>query len=315
MDEFRWIDLLRPLAGSAEARGLLDDVAVVPSRPGFDLVLSKDAVVEGVHFLPDDPLDLVARKLLRVNLSDLAAKGAAPYGYLLAVAWPEGRDGVERAAFVEGLRVDQAAYGLTLLGGDTVSTPGPLTASVTILGWAPTGKVVGRGGARPGDGLYVTGVIGDGGLGLRAARGELAALGEEAVARLACRYRLPEPRTDLAQAVAAVASASADVSDGLLADAGHLADASRVAISVELDTVPLSREARAWCGGPPHLARVAELAALGDDYEIVFTASPEHAEAAGRIATRIGEVSAGQGVHPMWRDVPAPVEHRGWRHR
>jgi thiamine-monophosphate kinase len=247
MDEFDWIArLLRPLAQTPEARGLLDDVAVVPSRPGFDLVLTKDAIVEGVHFLPTDPLDLVARKLLRVNLSDLAAKGATPCGYLLAIAWPPWCGEPDRTAFADGLRVDQAAYGLSLFGGDTVSTPGPLTASATLLGWVPAGTAVSRAGARPGDGVYVTGVIGDGGLGLRAARGELDALGAVAVERLADRYRLPRPRCDLAEGVRRIATASADVSDGLLADAGHIAQASGVRIALDLQAVPLSPDARAW---------------------------------------------------------------------
>jgi thiamine-monophosphate kinase len=314
MDEFAWIDgLLRPLAGSPEARGLLDDVAVVPSRSGFDLVLTKDALVEGVHFLPDDPLDLVARKLLRVNLSDLAAKGADPYAYLLAIAWPPRCGGPERAAFAEGLRLDQAAYGLTLLGGDTVSTPGPLTASVTMLGWVPEGGTVSRAGAQAGDGLYVTGPIGDAGLGLRAARGELDALGPEAVARLSDRYRLPRPRTDVAERVRAVATASADVSDGLLADAGHIAAASGVAVSVDLRRVPLSPDARAWLEAPD-AERVAELAALGDDYEVVFTARPECAAAAEAVAVRIGDVSAGAGLTALWDGASVALTRLGWRH-
>src|SRR5271170_5967899 len=138
---------MKPLTrGAPEALGLLDDAAVIPSRPGFDLVVSKDAIVEGVHFLPSDPLDLVARKLLRVNLSDLAAKGAEPYGYFLAVAWPAGSTRAARRAFAEGLKLDQAEFGLRLMGGDTVSTPGPFTASLTILGWVPTGRMVPRGG-------------------------------------------------------------------------------------------------------------------------------------------------------------------------
>jgi len=175
VDEFEAIAaLFRPLTGGApEAAELLDDAAFLPARPGYELVITKDAIVEGVHFLPDDPPDLVARKLLRVNLSDLAAKAAEPFGYVLAVAWP-GRWGArERAAFARGLADDQAEFGVRLLGGDTVSTPGPMTASVTALGYAPEGRAVRRSGARPGQGVYVSGTIGDGWLGLRAAQGEL----------------------------------------------------------------------------------------------------------------------------------------------
>ena len=178
MTEFDFIArVLRPLTfGAPEALGLSDDAAVVPSRPGFDLVITKDAMVEGVHFLPDDPPGQVAQKLLRVNLSDLAAKGAEPYGYFLAVAWPGHMDAVARTAFAAGLEADQRRFGLKLFGGDTVSTPGPLTLSATLLGWVPTGAVVRRDGARPGHRVLLSGTIGDGGLGLRAAQGGLAEL-------------------------------------------------------------------------------------------------------------------------------------------
>jgi thiamine-monophosphate kinase len=304
--------LLRPLADRPEARGLLDDAAVVPSRPGYDLVLSKDAIVEGVHFLPDDPLDTVARKLLRVNLSDLAAKGAEPYGYLLAVAWSERCGWPEREAFAAGLAEDQARFGLTLLGGDTVSTPGPLTASVTILGWAPQGRAVSRAGARVGDVLYVTGPIGDGGLGLLAAKGELVGVSADAVTRLADRYRLPAPRTDIAAAVLAVASAAADVSDGLLADAGRIADASGVSIALELERVPLSAEGADWLASRDEREGRLWLTSAGDDYQIVFTAPPEAPVA---FAVPIGAVRDGRGLTVLWRGTPTEPPRRGWTHR
>jgi thiamine-monophosphate kinase len=315
MDEFDSIaKLFRPLAAAPEARGLLDDAAVLPSRPGFDLVLTKDAIVEGVHFLPSDPLDLVARKLLRVNLSDLAAKGAEPFGYLLAIAWSARCGSAEREAFAQGLQVDQERYGLSLLGGDTVSTPGPLTASATMLGWTPAGRTPSRGGAQPGDGVYVTGVIGDGWLGLQAAQGELEALGPEAVRRLAGRYRLPEPRTDLAQAVAAVASATADVSDGLLADAAHIAEASGVRIELELEAIPISGEAEGWLAGRPGREGRIALATGGDDYEIIFTAGPQHAPAAEAVARRVGAVVQGAGLGISFQGAPLTLDRLGWRH-
>ncbi|WP_313576014.1 thiamine-phosphate kinase, partial [Brevundimonas sp.] len=150
--EFETIQrLLKPLAHPEWARGLADDVAALPSRPGHDLILTKDAIIEGVHFLPDDPLDTVAQKLLRVNLSDLAAKGAEPFGYLLACHWSPRCGWPEREAFVAGLRRDQAIFDISLLGGDTVKTPGPASFSATLLGWAPSGAAVSRAGARPGD--------------------------------------------------------------------------------------------------------------------------------------------------------------------
>ena len=227
-DEFETIErLFRPLAHPEWGRGLIDDVAALPSRPGYDLILTKDAMVEGVHFLPDDPLDTVARKLLRVNLSDLAAKGAEPFGYLLACFWPVESGWLEREAFAAGLAEDQGKFGVHLLGGDTVVTPGPASVSLTALGWVPKGRTVARTGAQPGDLIVVTGMIGDGFLGLKAARGEIG-LEDERVAALIAHYRTPEPRTDFALAAREHAAAALDVSDGLIADMGHMARASGV---------------------------------------------------------------------------------------
>jgi thiamine-monophosphate kinase len=325
VDEFESIArLFRPLAaGAPEALGLEDDAAALPSRPGFDLVVTKDAVVAGVHFLPDDPPGLVARKLLRVNLSDLAAKGAEPYGYLLSVAWPHGYPDAAKAAFAKGLAEDQKAFGLKLFGGDTVSTPGPLTASVTMMGWVPSGRMVRRAGARPGDVLMVTGTIGDGGLGLLAAQGRLDRARPEEAEALARRYRLPEPRTAVAGALLANASAALDVSDGLIADLGHLAAASGVAVSLDLEHVPLSPAARAWVGAERNrAAALARLAAAGDDYEILMSAAPEEAlalgkacEAAGVPLSIVGRVGAGQGTTVLHRGRPVAVARPGWVHR
>jgi thiamin-phosphate kinase len=206
------------------AGGLADDVAVVPSRPGHDLVLTKDAIVEGVHFLPTDPLDTVAKKLMRVNLSDLAAKGAEPFGYLLACHWSERCGWPERMTFVDGLRADQKAFGIALLGGDTVATPGPASFSMTLLGWTPKGRAVGRAGARAGDLVFVTGAIGDGWLGLEAMQDRLS-LDPERIAALSDHYRTPMPRTEFALPIRDMATASIDVSDGLIADLAHLAEA------------------------------------------------------------------------------------------
>ena len=195
MEEFDSIArLFRPLAAEPEALGLMDDAALLPIRPGHELVVTADAIVEGVHFLTDDPLELVAKKLLRVNLSDLAAKAAEPYGYLLTVAWSPAWDEARRTGFAKGLGEDQAAYKLKLFGGDTVSTPGPMTASVTMLGWVPTGRMVKRAGARAGDVLLVSGTIGDAYLGLKALQA-----GRTDCPELVERYRLPQlqpmPRT------------------------------------------------------------------------------------------------------------------------
>jgi thiamine-monophosphate kinase len=323
-DEFDHIARrLRPLTfGAAEALELLDDAAVIPSRPGFDLVVTKDAMVAGVHFLDSDPLDLVARKLLRTNLSDLAAKAAEPYGYFLAVAWPHGASEADRDRFAAGLEADQRAYGLKLFGGDTVSTPGPLTLSATLMGWVPAGTMVRRSGARSGDVLVVSGVIGDGGLGLRAATGALPETSAEDLDALAARYCLSEPRLGLREALRRCASATADVSDGLLADAGHIARASGLGLRVQLDRLPLSIAARAWLARQDdRIAGLAELAAMGDDYEVVATVAPEQVEAMVALAAQagialavIGEAMEGEGVEARFETRPVAITRRGWTH-
>jgi thiamine-monophosphate kinase len=323
VDEFDWIDqCLRPLAkDTPEAFDLLDDAAAVPARPGFDLIVSTDAIVEGVHFRPDDPPDLVARKLLRVNLSDLAAKGAEPYAYLLSIAWPSRFGWPERRSFAKGLAADQAAFGLKLLGGDTAATPGPLTASVTIFGWMPSGSMVRRGGARAGDVVLVSGTIGDGWLGLAACDPSPGLLAEDA-AFLADRYRLPRPRTALAGALRGHAHAAADVSDGLIADSGRIGRASGLALELDLDRMPLSAPARAWLAGrADQVAARLALAAGGDDYEIVCTAAPDQvdalraaSEAVDTPLTEIGRVATGEGVRVLIGGREQTVARAGWRH-
>jgi len=308
-DEFGEIArLFRPLTGGAAgAFDLLDDAAIVPQRSGFDLVITKDAIVEGVHFPDGERPDLVARKLVRVNLSDLAAKAAEPFGCFLAVAWPKGFGGDDREAFARGLGEDLKAYGVALLGGDTVSTPGPFTASLTALGWVPEGRMVRRAGARPGDILAVSGTIGDGALGLLAVRGEI----DDPDGYLAGRYRLPTPRLDLREALAERASAAADVSDGLAADAGHIAEVSGVGLVLDLDRLPLSPAARRWLESQPdRSAALATLATGGDDYEVVatFLGPPPNG------FTQIGLVSEGAGVSLTAGGRPLRVAQGGWRH-
>ena len=313
--------LFAPLAHPEWARGLRDDVAVVPSKPGHDLVLTKDAIVEGVHFLPTDPLDTVARKLLRVNLSDLAAKGAEPFGYLLACHWSERCGWPERMTFVDGLRADQKVFGVALLGGDTVVTPGPASFSMTMLGWTPKGRTVGRAGARVGDLVFVTGSIGDGWLGLQAAQGKLS-LEPDRIAALIEQFRAPTPRVAFAGPIREFASAAIDVSDGLIADLGHLAEASGARIEIDLEVTPRSAAGQAW-----YDERVDEQAALeslvtgGDDYEIAFTARPGEEAALRREAerrhlrlTRIGRVTAGQGIVARFGGEPVPIARPGFTH-
>ena len=308
-DEFSEIArLFRPLTGGAAgAFDLLDDAAVVPQRPGFDLVITKDAIVEGVHFPLGEAPDLIARKLIRVNLSDLAAKAAEPFGCFLAVAWPNAFGAAERETFARGLGEDLRAFGVALLGGDTVSTPGPLTASLTALGWVREGRMVRRAGARVGDAVAVSGTIGDGALGLAAVKGEIA----DGDGWLAGRYRLPTPRLDLREAMLAHASAAADVSDGLIADAGHIAEASGVGLRLDLDALPLSPAARAWLDGQQDRnAALLRLATGGDDYEVVCTASG----AAPTGFTAIGEVISGAGLEVRAGGAKLDVVHKGWGH-
>ena len=209
----------RPLAGPG-ALDLRDDAALLTPPAGRELVLTVDAMVGGVHFLPDDPPDLIGRKLLRVNLSDIAAKGALPLSYLMTVSTPKDTPDSWFAGFAAGLAQDQALYGVTLLGGDTTSTPGPISLSLTIIGHVAPGTAVHRFGAHDGDGIWVTGTIGDGALGLAVALGRLA----DPTGFLLDRYRLPQPRVGLE--LAGIASAGMDVSDGLVQDLGHLCRAS-----------------------------------------------------------------------------------------
>ncbi len=316
MDEFESIArLFRPLAeGAPEALGLMDDAALLPQRQGYELVVTTDTLVEGVHFLADDPPDAVAQKLLRVNLSDLAAKAATPYGYLLTTAWPQDWDEPRRATFARGLAHDQTRFGIGLFGGDTVSTPGPLCVGATLFGWVEAGRMVRRSGARVGDLLFVSGTIGDGWLGLKAASGGFAGSAEDG-AYLARRYRLPEPRLALRDALARHASAAADVSDGLLADAGRIAEASRVGVEVDLDRLPLSGAAQR--AG----ASLLDLATGGDDYEIVSTTRPQDAAAfraaalAARVCvTEVGRVVEGLGVSAQISGRTVALERTGWRH-
>lgn len=266
----------RALAGEG-ALGLTDDAALLRAPAGRELVVAVDTMVEGVHFLPDDPADTVGRKLLRCNLSDLAAMDAAPLGYLLSVTKPPARDEAWFAAFAEGLHADQALYGLSLLGGDTTATSGPLVLSLTILGHVAPGGALRRNGARDGDGIWVTGTIGDGALGLRALRGELA----DPSGFLAHRYRLPEPRLGLG--LGGIARAAMDVSDGLVQDLGHLARESGVGARIDAASVPLSDAARQ--AGPDWLATCLT---GGDDYELLLAVPPAHDDALRRAAAARG---------------------------
>ena len=308
-----------PLA-APEGLELLDDVAIIPGPPGEQYVLKTDAIVEGVHFLPDDPADQVAQKLLRVNLSDLAGKGAVPVGYLLTTALPRERDETWLERFAQGLARDQKEFGIGLLGGDSVATTGPVTLSVAAVGRVRAGETVLRRGAQPGDSVFVSGTLGDGALGLRVLHGKLPELGAAHRDFLVNRYRLPQPRLRLGQRLVGIARAMMDVSDGLVADLGHICETSGVAAMVEAAHLPLSPAARAAISADA--SRVMAALSGGDDYELLFTAP---ADAANRIATiaretsvpvtTIGRIERGKGVQVNdEQGAPIAVTDAGYRH-
>jgi thiamine-monophosphate kinase len=295
----------RPLATAPNAFGLGDDAAVLTPPAGCDLVLTTDGVIAGVHFLPGDPPQSIARKALRMNLSDLAAKGATPVGFLLSIALPTNTEESWIAAFADGLGLDISQYGCPLLGGDTDHTPGPLSISITAFGTVPHGAMVRRATAKPGDIIAVSGTIGDAALGVLLHRdADLAKrwrLSSAANDHLHQRYLLPQPRNTLADALRHHASAAMDVSDGLAGDLAKLCRASGVAAEVDAATVPLSDAARAALSADAEL--IERILTGGDDYEIVLTlpaskvsAFRAAAENAGVPVTKIGQVMSGQGV-------------------
>jgi thiamine-monophosphate kinase len=305
MDEFAVIaKYFAPLAGEG-AFGLTDDAAVLPSRPGHALVVTTDALAQGTDFLAGDPPDTVAQKALRVNLSDLAAKGAAPACYLLNLTVPRDVTPQWLSAFAAGLKRDQDLFGISLMGGDT--SAGPLSIAITAFGFVPEGRMIGRGGARAGDHVYVTGTIGDSGGGLAVLRGQGQTLSAADRDFLIARYRVPRPPVGFGAAgLRDGAHAAVDVSDGLIADLAHLAGASRVALVVDGALVPLSAPVKALWGDNALLTAVG----AGDDYQIAFTGPP----GLQGPFTAIGHVEQGAGVRLMQGGRELPVERPGYRH-
>jgi thiamine-monophosphate kinase len=306
----------KPLATDPGAFNLGDDAAILKAQ-GEDIVVTTDAIVEGVHFLPDDPPDTVARKALRVNLSDLAAKGATPAGFVLTLAL-RAADDAWLTPFARGLGSDAGLFGCPLLGGDTVSTPGPLMISITAFGRVPPGKMVHRSGAKPGDRVVVTGTIGDAALGLDVLKGgpAAAALADAAAkAMLVGRYRVPQPRNAIADAVRDHAHAAMDVSDGLAGDLAKLCAASGVSAVIDAPSISLSAAAATLlaCG----TVGIEAIVSGGDDYEILC-AIPENrleaferaAELAGVAVTSIGIIIAGSSapkfLDAQGREIPLP---------
>jgi thiamine-monophosphate kinase len=313
--------LLSPLAANDPgAFGLADDAATVNVPADHELVITKDMLVEGVHFLRDDPPDLLARKALRVNLSDLAAKGATPKSYFLGLSLAPWIGDEWLTRFTAGLADDQKRFAISLSGGDTTATPGPLTVSITALGTVPVGRMIRRKGARPRDAVFMTGSIGDAGAGLAILRGEGVGLPDLSRAALISRYQLPEPRVALGPQLLGIASSALDVSDGLLADLGHIAKLAEVSIALDATKIPVSAATRAlWGSGPEAVSRAAT---SGDDYEIAFTAPAstrsrleELSRTSGVAITEIGRVEAGSGVHLLDdKGKPIVVPRAGYTH-
>jgi thiamine-monophosphate kinase len=291
----------KPLATHPGALNLSDDAAFLTPPPGFDLVLKTDAIVGGVHFFSEDAAQTVASKALRVNLSDLAAKGARPLGYLLSLALPKevGEDWLE--GFTQGLRGDAVLFGCPLFGGDTDRTPGPITISIAMFGAVPEGTMVRRAGAKAGDRVFVSGTIGDAALGVLMRKGKGWKLSEPQRQHLVSRYLLPQPRNVLAEAVRTHASSAMDISDGLAGDFAKLCRASGVAADIDVARVPASEAAKAVIAADP--AALESVLTGGDDYEIICTVPAAKADgfraaakAANVAVTDIGEIKAGERV-------------------
>jgi thiamine-monophosphate kinase len=304
-----------PMATHPGALGLADDAAFIKPPPGCDLVLKTDAIIGGVHFFADDAASAVASKALRVNLSDLAAKGAKPLGFLLSLALPKEIGDDWLTGFAEGLRGDSVLFGCPLFGGDTDRTPGPITVSIAMFGSVPEGTMVRRAGAQAGDRVFVSGTIGDAALGLALRQGAAWTLSDAQRQHLMSRYLLPQPRNALSEAVRAHASAAMDVSDGLAGDFAKLCRASKVAAEIEIARVPLSDAAKAVLAAEPAMLETALTG--GDDFEIVCTvpsgkaASFRAAAQAAKVAvSEIGEIKAGEGTRFLGAEGQALVFKR-----
>lgn len=326
MTEFEFIrDHLAPLAGP-EGLGLVDDAALLSAPAGHELVLTKDTLVEGVHF-PNGMYGAdVAERLLRTNLSDLAAKGASPMGYMLSLAIAPMMDAAMMAAFAKGLSAVQDSFPpLKLWGGDTVKIAGPMVVTATLIGKVPTGQMVKRSGASAGEDVWVSGHIGEGFMGLKHAlsqRIDPPPTGE-ALWRWEEAYLRPEPRLKLGGLLRKVATAAADVSDGLVSDAAHIAEASGVSITLKLPAIPFTTGTFIWADGQPDRVKAkVDLITAGDDYEIVFTALPEHrallehgASELGVPLTRIGYTQDGENIRVLdYADEVIPISSKGYVH-
>lgn len=287
MNEFSLIEkYFAPLAKDFPGSfALKDDAALVTVPVGNQLVLTKDVITAGVHFLADDPPETIARKLVRVNISDLAAMRALPYAIMLATVFPDVIEEDWIARFAQGLAEDCREFGISLVGGDTTATPGPLTLSLTALGLVEPGKEMRRSGAQAGDFLCVSGTLGDAALGLYVAQGRLGGVPQETGDFLLDRYRIPQPRINLSLRLDDCVTSGMDLSDGLPGDVRHLCKASGLGATIDMDSLPLSSAACDVLSGHPDLWPV--VANGGDDYELLVTISPEKMKKAEAIAAQL----------------------------
>ncbi len=321
MDEFGLIrTYFSPLSvGFPGSLNLSDDAALIDVPAGKQLVITKDAVNEAVHFLGTEEAALIAKKLLRVNLSDLAAKGATPMCYFVALSIPQEIDARWIEGFAEGLKQDQQEYAIHLAGGDTTKTLGMLCLSLTALGLVDTGRMLKRSTAIAGDDVYVSGTIGDAALGLMSLNGELNPTFERDD-ELEQRYFLPQPRVALGQKLISVVHACMDISDGLVQDLGHLCEASGTGATIHASQIPLSRSAASLVNRYPDLRE--RIITGGDDYELLFTAPASAEQQLATLAretdtpiTKIGKVTAGKGVTLLDKnDLPIILKKTGYKH-
>lgn len=310
MNEFDLISqYFSPLAG-AEGLGLLDDAAHFSPTPGFDLVLTKDSMVESVHFPAGEYGADVAQRLLRVNLSDLAAKAASPRGYLLSLAWPKTVDTAIMKDFASGLKAVQEKFGIELWGGDTVSIDGPAVFSATLIGECPAGMAIKRRGALPEHDIWLTGFLGKGYFGLRAIT--------ESRDDRDIFYK-PPPRIELRSILQTFAGAAVDISDGFLADLGHLVKVSNVSAKLALEDLEFPPHIKSWLGTKK--GDLMSLLTHGDDYEIIFTAHPDHREAIKKQAqdlpfeiTRVGTCGLGEGLSLTYNQKEVFFDKTGYSH-
>jgi thiamine-monophosphate kinase len=322
MNEFNIIEkYFAPLAkNNPGALGLSDDAAIITPHPFYQLIVTKDAITENVHFFSDDAPGDIARKLLRVNLSDLASMGATPLYYFLACIFPRNVTEQWIKQFAEGLAADNKAFQISLMGGDTTTQDGPLSLSLTAIGEIPEGMALRRAGAKAGDTLYVSGTIGDAALGLRVLKGELTALSSVHKAYLVSRYHTPQPRIMVGKGLRLSAHSVIDISDGLVQDAQHMAESSRVRIIINQADIPLSSAAKAALALDPSLHSV--ILSGGDDYELLFSASKNSKTSLKSLAasldlpiTAIGSVKRGKGVAVLAaNNEPLELEISGYDH-